>query len=142
MRACASELSLPYGISTPIRRTCPDCCARAASGQATAALPRSMMKCRRLMALGPHAEDHTLAYHRAREGVAHRRNISSSMSQTGQKPTLQSDRRISALPPKADVRVTHRHVRFGPHPDIRRIERPSRSPSNLAFVAAAKADYL
>ena len=30
------------------------------------------------------------------------------MSQMGQKPTLQSDRRMSVLPPKADVRVTHR----------------------------------
>jgi hypothetical protein len=25
---------------------------------------------------------------------------------------------ISALPPKADIKVTHRHVRFGPQPDI------------------------
>ena len=32
----------------------------------------------------------------------------------GQKPTLQSDRRMSVLPPKADVRVTQDHVRFGP----------------------------
>jgi hypothetical protein len=49
MRACASELSLAYGISTPSRRICPDCCARAAKGQATAAPPTSVMKSRRLM---------------------------------------------------------------------------------------------
>src|SRR6516165_12586517 len=41
------------------------------------------MKSRRLMALGPHAEDRTLAHHWAREDVAHRRNISPSMSQMG-----------------------------------------------------------
>src|SRR6516162_11334972 len=49
MRACASGLSLANGISTPIRRICSDCCARAASGQATAEPPTSVMKSRRLM---------------------------------------------------------------------------------------------
>src|SRR6516164_4378734 len=80
MRACPSELSLANGISTPIRRICPDCCARKASDQATAEPPTSVMKSRRLMGFRPHAEDHTLAYHWAREGVAHRRNISPPMS--------------------------------------------------------------
>ena len=56
MRACAFRLSLAYGISTPMRRICPDCCARKASGQATAEPPTSVMKSRRLIAF-PEAKD-------------------------------------------------------------------------------------
>jgi hypothetical protein len=52
-----------------------DCCARAASGHA-AAPPRRLMNSRRLMGFVPRAEDHTLAYRRAREGVVHRRKMS------------------------------------------------------------------
>src|SRR6516164_5218112 len=48
MRARPSGLSLASGISTPIRRICPDCCARKASGQATAEPATSVMKSRRL----------------------------------------------------------------------------------------------
>jgi len=33
---------------------------------------------------------------------------------------------MSALPPEADIRVTHRHVRFGPEPDIPRWHRVHR----------------
>src|SRR3974390_3703628 len=50
MRACASGLSLANGISTPMRRICPDCCACKASGQAPAEPPTSVMKSRRLIA--------------------------------------------------------------------------------------------
>src|SRR3974390_2429490 len=56
MRACASGLSLANGISTPMRRICPDCCACKASGQATAEPPTSVMKSRRLIAF-PEAKD-------------------------------------------------------------------------------------
>ena len=56
MRACASGLSLANGISTPIRRISPDCCARKASGQATAEPPTSVMKSRRFIAF-PEAKD-------------------------------------------------------------------------------------
>ena len=48
MRACASGLSLASAISTPIRRICPACSARAASGHA-AMPPASVMKSRRLI---------------------------------------------------------------------------------------------
>ena len=78
------------------------------------------MKSRRLMGFRPHAEDHTLAYHWARERVAHRRNISPSMSQMGQKATLQADRRMSALPLTADIHRDDDHVSFGPIGDISR----------------------
>ena len=49
-----------------------------------------------------------------------------------------------ALPLEADIYSRDDHVRFRPNTGHRpeRIRRPSRSPSNLAFVAAAKADYL
>src|SRR6516225_2582083 len=62
MRACASELSRAYGISTPIRRICPDCCARAASGHAAAEPPTSVMKSRRLMERPLRTDDCTLSH--------------------------------------------------------------------------------
>ena len=62
------------------------------------------MKCRRLMGFRPHAEDHTLAYHWATDGLAHRRNISPSMSQMGHKQTFAGSKRKSGLPPKPDIK--------------------------------------
>ena len=47
MRACPSGSSAAVFMSTPMRRTRSACCARAASGQATAAPPRSVMNSRR-----------------------------------------------------------------------------------------------
>jgi hypothetical protein len=40
------------------------------------------------------------------------------MSALGQKQTFAGSKPTSALPPKADIRVMHRHVCFGPNPDI------------------------
>jgi len=40
------------------------------------------------------------------------------MSELGQKQTLGEPNRMSALPPKADIRVRLAHVRFGPIGDI------------------------
>jgi hypothetical protein len=34
----------------------------------------------------------------------------------GHLQTLAGSKRMSALPPKADIKVTHRHVRLGPIP--------------------------
>src|SRR5262249_14156494 len=42
-------------MSTPILRTCSGCCARAASGHATAAPPRSVMNSRRLITAPKHS---------------------------------------------------------------------------------------
>src|SRR5262249_37940620 len=61
--------SAENGMSTPIRRICSPCCARAASGQATAALPSSVMKSRRLIGPTP--------------GQASRTNYSRSLEQVG-----------------------------------------------------------
>jgi len=39
------------------------------------------------------------------------------MSALGHKQTSEHDRVMSALPPKADIKATHRPVRYGPIPD-------------------------
>src|SRR6516225_5296729 len=114
MRACPSGLSLASGISTPIRRICPDCCARTASGHTAAEPPTSVMKSRRLMERPLRADDCSLSHCPTLEVML---CGSVQMSASGQKPTLQSDRRMSVLPPKADVRVTRWHVYFGPLSD-------------------------
>src|SRR6516225_7353435 len=58
------------------------------------------------------------------------------MSLEGQKPTLQSDRRMSALPPEADIRVTHRQVCFGPQANQQRLSlRAAGSPHDRAASA-------
>ena len=57
--------------------------------------------------------------------------IEGGMSASGQKPTLQSDRRMSVLPPKADVRVTRWHVYFGPLSD-------SCAATKSAFIIAPR----
>src|ERR1700750_2977202 len=58
---------LGWSISTPIRRIRSDCCARAASGHVTAALPRSVMNWRRLMSsMGSSPEPAVPAYRRLR----------------------------------------------------------------------------
>src|SRR6516165_12060946 len=69
MRARPSGLSLAYGISTPIRRICPDCCARKASGHATAEPPTSVMKSRRLMERPLRAGDCSLSHCPALEAM-------------------------------------------------------------------------
>src|SRR6516162_5137067 len=52
---------------------------------------------------------------RSKPRYANRRNqgATAPMSELGQKQTLGEPNRMSALPPKADIRVTRRHV-FGP----------------------------
>jgi hypothetical protein len=40
------------------------------------------------------------------------------MSALGQKRTFSNSRRMSALPPKADIETQSRHVRFVPKADI------------------------
>src|SRR6516162_4188288 len=67
MRACASGSSRAYGISTPIRRICPDCCARAASGHAAVEPPTSVMKSRRLMERPLRTDDCILSHRPALE---------------------------------------------------------------------------
>src|SRR6516165_5008354 len=69
MRACASGLSLASGISTPIRRICPDCCARAASGHAAAEPPTRAMKSRRLMERPLRTDDCSLSHCPALEAM-------------------------------------------------------------------------
>jgi len=44
-------------------------------------------------------------------------NFGSQLFAPGHKPTLQGDRRVSALPPEADIHRRDDHVRFGPFPD-------------------------
>ena len=63
-RACDSDSSAPVFMSTPMRRTCSTCCARAAIGHATAAPPSSVMNSRRF-SLGklppvPHSHDQSI----------------------------------------------------------------------------------
>jgi hypothetical protein len=111
MRACASELSLAYGISTPIRRICPDCCARKESGQATAEPPASVMKSRRLMERPLRTNGCTLSHCPAPEAMLCRSAIAIC--------PLRVICRHSAgprgyPPPKADISVLHSHVCFGP----------------------------
>src|SRR5262249_7532556 len=48
-RAGSCGSSMAVDINTPMRRTLSACCARAASGHAAAAPPRSVMKSRRIM---------------------------------------------------------------------------------------------
>jgi hypothetical protein len=51
-RACATVLSAPVDIMTPMCRIALGCCARAASGHTTAAPPRSLMNSRRSIPAG------------------------------------------------------------------------------------------
>ena len=100
MRACPSELSLANGISTPIRRICPDCCARKVSGQATAEPPTSVMKSRRLMERPLRADDCSLSHCPTLKAMLCGPVMWSQRSAAGQKATLQGDRRMSAIQPK------------------------------------------
>jgi hypothetical protein len=64
MRACPTGSSAASGMSTPMRRIRSACCARPASGQTAAALPKSLMNLRRLMGV-PKAKDHGPRYSRS-----------------------------------------------------------------------------
>ena len=118
MRACPSGLSLANGISTPIRRICPDCCARKASGQATAEPPTSVMNSRRLIAF-PEAKDKQS--YRFTSAAMHKIAVKyqAHTSALGQQTTLQADRHMSALPSVADIAEAREHVRYGPLADLR-----------------------
>jgi len=60
-------------------------------------------------------------------------SLDPSMSQTGQKQTSGEPNRMSALSPKADIRVTRRHVCFGPCADIKSITAlPEATPRRAA----------
>src|SRR3974390_149366 len=113
MRACASGLSLANGISTPMRRICPDCCACKASGQATAEPPTSVMKSRRLIAF-PEAKDkqsYRLTSAAMRKiAVKYRAHV-----RFGSKATLQGDRNMSALLQSALLKLA-RTSRYGHEP--------------------------
>jgi hypothetical protein len=62
-RASTSGSSSAYGCRNATRRTPVACCARAASGDATAAPPSSVMNSRLLMC-SPQTEDHSLPHRR------------------------------------------------------------------------------
>src|SRR3974377_2324600 len=115
MRACPYGLSLAYGISTPIRRICPDCCACKASGQATAEPPTSVMNSRRLIAF-PEAKDKQS--YRFTSAAMHKIAVKyqAHTSALGQQTTLQADRHMSALPSVADIAEAREHVRFSNRP--------------------------
>ena len=57
IRACPSGSRAAWDMSTPMRRICSRCCARAASGHAAAAPPSSVMNSRRLMVPFRKAQD-------------------------------------------------------------------------------------
>ena len=45
-------------------------------------------------------------------------SLDPSMSQTGHLQTFSEPKRMSALPPKADIAEAREHVRFGPKADM------------------------
>src|SRR5262249_35462366 len=77
-----------------------DCCARAASGHPAAAPPTSVMNSRRLT--GQPLKQRVLHYH-AVGCIVHHGKFWMPMSALGQKQTFDDVRRMSALPPKADI---------------------------------------
>src|SRR5262249_3743495 len=91
-------------MSTAIRAICSRCCARTAVGHMTVAPPRSMMNSRRLIA-PPEAQDEASYRFKPVLGKA------PPMSALGQKRTLEQVRVMSALPPKADIRIGSDYVR-------------------------------
>src|SRR6516164_1350030 len=109
-------------IKMPSRRIRSACCARAASGHAAAAPQRSMMNSRRSMGF-PRAEGHAgqlKEYHILDRELCGRWHLGGPqlMSALGQKQTLGRARRMSALPPKADMDQQGCDVRFVPKAGI------------------------
>ena len=90
-------------VSAAIRRMGSGCCARAASGHAATPPPTTVMNSRRLMGFVPQAEDHTLAYRRAREGVVHRRKMSSPCRRWVKTGVYRTATFMPALPRSADI---------------------------------------
>jgi hypothetical protein len=84
-----------------------DCCALAASGHPVAALPKSVMKSRRLKDR-PFTGELTIG-----GCLVQHSNPEPLMSALGQKLPRRGRVAMSALPPKAAATVTDRRVRFG-----------------------------
>jgi hypothetical protein len=98
-----------------MRRMRSGCCARAASGRAAAAPPRSVMNCRLCMCPLRTRREQGLKPSTLRSGGEWQ---SGPMSALGQKRTSAPQQVMSALPSKADMCGATRDVRFGPIADI------------------------
>jgi hypothetical protein len=83
-----------------------DCCARATSGQAVAAAPRSDMNSRRFMRFPEGNGSQTNIAGRGRASQQNR----PEMSALGQQQTKRHEAVMSALPPKADIATLHAKV--------------------------------
>src|SRR6516165_2068662 len=119
MSAAPDGLSSAIGapvMSDPTRYTLDGLCAVTASGQTAAALPRSMINSRRLMASpAPRTTSgikSSITFWVEKRAVPYERPA--LMSALGQKRTSHQVRSTSALPPKADIGTQSRNVRFVP----------------------------
>ena len=122
MSAAPDGLSSAIGVpvmSDPTRYTLDGLCAVTASGQTAAALLRSMINSRRLMASpAPRTTSgikSSITFWVEKRAVPHERLA--LMSALGQNQTSAHVRVMSALPPKADIAERHRDVRFVPKAD-------------------------
>ena len=135
-RACPSASSAARFMSTPTRRTRSVCCARAMSGHATAAPPRSDMNSRRLIGRSERPKDYYippwLSGRRItpRDRAVPRLLLRSNVSR-GSKPECLPNARMSALAScgQAAPRAVFCHV---PKPIL------SRSSNNMRGCAAIR----
>src|SRR5215471_170719 len=124
-------------VSTPILIAGSRCCARAASGRATAAPPRSAMNSRRLT--GSSLRPRTTSYHidHGTRLCCASQQIGRAMSALGQKQTFTYLGPMSALPPKADIETQPRDVRFVPLTSDLRLDAPQQSLLRYSMRPAA-----
>jgi hypothetical protein len=135
-RSCPSGLSAARFMSTPIRSRRSGCCAFTATGHAAVALPRRVMKSRRLMGPQPGPESTTLA--RRKLLCATQKLITEWQSWVGRVSLMRRRRSrhvrfcrlgvqtrpsgdvrcTTALPPKAEVHPRSCYVAFVPQGDI------------------------
>src|SRR5438128_164983 len=129
----AASVAAPF-ISTPTRRTGPDCCARAASGHAAAAPPSSVMNLRRLMDSPSSAYGRTLPHPLCEKAAVHSSKIDHSMAEMGHDRTFGHVGSMSGLPTKADIDQRSVNVRLVPIATQRSAANLEASPSECAAL--------
>ena len=137
MRACVSRLSLANGISTPIRRICPDCCARKASGLAADTAEK------RDEVPSPHGAWPPCRGPYSSTSLGEGGRCASQKHQPvhvadGSKPEVTIGVDYVRSPNKADVRLASRHVRSGRQLQTLRLARLPRLHRRARITPAAQ----
>src|SRR5262245_16550635 len=138
LRAWACGSSASRFTSTPMRRTPPGCCARAASGQVAAAPPSNDMNARRLMGAPPQARAeryHTVAQERRCASQQKLRADVADGSKLGHPGNV---RCTTALPPKAEVHPRCCYVAEVPRAAVSRCSNGVRRKPVYSITSSAR----